>query len=194
MHMLELRTRAGTWHRVGRRWGWLGLVPGMFVLNLGLPEAESLPTGIPEALGCSGSGGVSTPSPLWRQLERVTLPGAEEGAPQPVDTSGFFLVSAYVNELSPEQAQAQIVLHVSDGAGAEVPGDLRLLAERRGTYTFGWSAREPRALGERLNVALSVDPSASGAAGLGSSFELAVVAAPEVLPEPELALTRWNRY
>jgi MYXO-CTERM domain-containing protein len=111
-----------------------------------------------------------------------------------VDTNAFFPVTAVTHGLSAEQTQAQIQLHVTDGGGAEIAGDLRLLAQEAGAYKFGWSARAPLAVGDRLNVVLTADPSASGAASVGGSFELSVVGPPAALPEPELVLTRWARY
>src|SRR5262245_39878960 len=145
--MNESTRRPSSWRVVGRRLGWLGLVPGLFALNLCLPEAESLPTGIPQALGCSGSGGVYE-QPDWSAL--LPAPTSEEGAPVPVDTNGFLLLHAFTHHLSAEQAQAQIVVRVTNAAGTELAGDLRLLDDRADPYTFGWSARTPLATGDRL--------------------------------------------
>lgn len=65
-------------------------------------------------------------------------------------------------------------------------------AEGWGYHAFAWSARAPLTIGEHLNAVLSVDSSASGAAAVGGSFALALVSAPQPLPEPQLELSRWG--
>lgn len=202
VHQLSLMgkstERRSTWRVLGRRWVWLGLVPGVSALNMGLPEVEALPTGIPEALGCSGAGPVSnvpSPPPLtWYELTPSNPLTGDLPAPLAVATDGFFVLTAITNGISAQEAQSQLQVLVTDAAGAELAGDVRLVAEEDwGRYVFGWSARAPLAIGDRLNAALSADPSASGAASVGGSFELLVVGEPVALPQPELVLTHWAR-
>ena len=181
-------------------WGWLALVPCVFGLDLALPAAQLLPTGIPEARGCS----VEVPPPRqgWDSLEPTT-PTGSPSEPVPVATDGFFTMRARGYGLSLEQAQSELRVRVTDSDGVEISGDLRLLGDPR-DYMFGWSAREPLPLGSRLNALLGVDASASDAGSsdagaidtgvVGGSYVLEVVGPPVPLPEPELRLGRWSRY
>jgi hypothetical protein len=174
----------------------------VLVVDLCLPESASLPTGIPDALGCSGAPAMlppaldaGTPLPSWRELYLSVPTALESGAPLRVATDGFFQLGARTRGLSADQTLAQLRVRVLDAAGAEHEGDLQLLLETSdGFHLFGWTARAPFALGDRLSVVLSADPSTSGAADVGGTFALSVVEPPPQLSAPELVLGRWTRF
>jgi hypothetical protein len=177
--------------------GWIlpGLVPAFFALDLCLPSSDAVPTGIGEALGCSGAGNVA-PIEGWTWLRPArSYDDQGSAAGVPVATDGFFAIQAEGNGLSLEQARAQLRVSVTNEAGNELAGELSLLdTPRDGAYLFGWVAREPLAAGEHLTATLATEPATSGAPYVGGQFPLRVAGPPVAPPEPQLMLNDWAKY
>jgi hypothetical protein len=175
-------------------WALVGFVPALFALDMWVPVAKGLPTGIGEALGCSGIGN----GPVldgWTSLEPWLYRLDRARANIPVATDGFFAIVAQGHGLSPEQAQAELRLVVSDAGGDEVIGDVSLLRTwAEGTYLLGWAAREPLAVGAQLSASLGTAPGSKVNANVGGQFALLVEGEPTPLPLPELAFAGWGKY
>src|SRR4051812_17723377 len=104
--------------------GWMGvaLVPGLFAVNMLVPTTEGLPVGVGEALGCSGGANLPAVVDGWTSLRPRLSHTADANADElSVATDGFFAISGEGDNLSLEQAQAQLWVVVRDEGGAEVP-------------------------------------------------------------------------
>jgi hypothetical protein len=171
----------------------VALVPAMFAVDLWVPASNVLPTGIREALGCSGAGNVPARDG-WTWLQPA-LVSVTPGQALPVATDGFFAILAEVNGLSAADASEQLRVVVTDAAGVEIAGEVRLLgSEREGSYIFGWTALEPLAVGAVFTLTLATEPATTGIAFVGGQFPLVVAGEPTPLPEPALGFESWARF
>jgi hypothetical protein len=167
------------------------LVPAAFAVSMVVPEQGSLPLGIPEALGCSGtgagpSGSVAPPEPAWTYLAPALADGS---AAIPVATDGFVLFNGGYVGLSDEQALAGLKLVVSDQDGNQVPGTVARLGTS--TQQFSWIATEPLTLGAHLTASFSALPVTDPSYASGK-FTLDVVGPPPTLPTPSALFHGWT--
>jgi hypothetical protein len=164
------------------------LVPVAFTLNLALPEHEALPVGVPEALGCSGSGSLPSspgatapPTPQWFEV----APSQNDGKPVSVATDGFFTIAPRYYGFTEEEALAALEVIVTDEAGQDVPGKLALVE-----HNFTWAATTPLKIGAHLKASLGATSISST---VGGDFALEVVGEPEPLPEPSAEFYGWTK-
>lgn len=175
------------------------LVPVVYAAQLLLPEGASYGLGLGDALACSGgSSGVAAPREsgwTWLKPSLGYNPGSPP-APVPVATDGFFVIDAEGSMLSAETAGSSMQLVVTDGSGATIAGQTKLLLNKQdGWYLFGWSSSSPLAVGTQLRASLSAAPVVSTAAGnVGGEFALVVVGAPTPLPQPSFTFSSWTDY
>jgi len=170
-----------------------GLVPTMFGLDLWLPSADGLPTGVGEALGCSGAPGNEPLRNGWSYLKPALLKNAEDPR-VPVASDGFFVIHGEGGGLSREQAQTELRVVVQAASGAEVAGDVSLLPSTpQGGYDFAWVARQPLEVGASLSAVLATEPTTSNS-DVGGRFRLDVEGAPTPLPTPELVFDSWHKF
>lgn len=171
----------------------LGLLPAAIVIDLALPSIEGMPVGIGEALGCSG--GPNLTPDYWYGLNPERF---SEEEPIHTATDGFFVISATGANLSLETAKAQVLVVVRDDAGAEVPGDVSVLADNSSgassRFLFGWAARQPLPVGARFTATLALDPSSPHGGTRGGEFPLVVDGEPTPLPVPEATFDWWHKY
>lgn len=171
----------------------LGLLPAAIVLDLTMPSIDGMPLGVGEALGCSG--GPNLTPDYWYGLNPARF---SEEEPIHTATDGFFVISATGANLSIETAKAQVLVVVRDEAGAEVPGDVSVLADTSSdglnSFLFGWAARHPLAVGARFTATLALDPSSPFGADRGGEFPLIVDGEPTPLPAPEAIFDWWHKY
>ncbi len=163
------------------------LVPAVFALSLGLPDT-ALPTGVKEALGCSGAGNVPRPSGFtWLKPTQIAI---SDRTSISIATDGFFMIDAEANDLTAEQVEAALSVEVTDQAGLEVVGTLELFKEHRpGWYVFAWTSAEPLGVGAKLTASLHAEPAAMVA--VGGDFELVVTGPPTPLSAGALSFAGW---
>lgn len=167
--------------------GWL--VPAALAASLVVPKLGDWPLGVSEALACTGGGsgvgeGVAR-GPTWLSL----APAGELGTTTRIATDGFLPLRGSYWALSVEQALAGIKLVATDESGNEIAGKLEAFGAPE-QQVFGWTATHALSIGQRLNVAISID-SAFYAPGVGGTYALEVVGPPEALPEASATFGGW---
>jgi hypothetical protein len=182
---------------MGRRRHWAGLLCatlGLVPLAFAVATVSSRPgtgeLGIPQALGCSGTGqgpsGPVMPSPPgWYRL-------SPEAGAHTVGNDGFFNLYGSVEGLGVEEAVAGVTVVVRTEAGVDVPGELVLLQDKGPSeIRLGWSAMEPLADGTKLTAIVRGSPTVPGTS-VGGLVHLSVfVAPPPVLPMPSVVFNSW---
>jgi hypothetical protein len=181
---------------MGRRRHWagllcvaLGLLPLAFAVATVAPHPGTGALGIPQALGCSGSGqGPIAPvvpsTPGWYRLT------PSEGGVL-VGTDGFFNLYGSVEGLGVEEAVAGVTVVVRTQADVDVPGELVVLQDKGPSeIRLGWSATEPLAEGTTLTAIVRGSPTVPGVS-VGGLVRLTVFGPPPVLPMPSVAFGSW---
>lgn len=158
-------------------------MPVAFIANLALPAYESLPVGVPDALGCSGGPGYIAPSePRWLSVK----PAQNDEKSVPVATDGFFAIDGSYVGLTDEQVLASLEVVVSDDGGSVVEGEVRWIE-----HTLTWAAKEPLEIGQRLTASLK--GTSLSAPPVGGDYTLEVVGEPDALPAATWIGSTWTQ-
>jgi hypothetical protein len=174
--------------RMGRR-----LLPLCWAVPMAMAVQQAGPNGIGSAEACSG--GVSGLSGMdWR------FPTVAPEERLPIATDGFVLITGASRSDASDSEVPLPWVRVTNEAGVDLPGQLRVLQTEPFTETTGaklaWESDEPLALGTVAKLSWS-ETEEAGAGGAGNApasyetIELEVVAEPTPLPVPTAVLSDW---